>query len=334
MDDRRKRQTSTATPAEPGDLPWWLEIFYATAARKSNRISPMPIKLQARISKNARAAMVAEGEALARAVAVGNSGNLSEAERIVGEILSKNPQHPKALQLLGVLLLGQMRPREAVAPLEKAARNSANPELETHLAVALGKAGRSDEALKWLYRAIERRPAYARAFQELGSLLHAMRRYAEAETVLKRGLEVAPTVPELSLALGAVYIDRADSAGAKVAFARVLSIVPGHPDALIGFGIALPDLNVVFRKNRSGRLFPMILKLLWMLKTRRIRRARILLLGVVPEHQGKGIDAANALAFGPPSGAVLHQPICRTIGPADRHRYSCPARGSHVRYSG
>jgi hypothetical protein len=26
MDDRRKRQTSTATPAEPGDLPWGLEI--------------------------------------------------------------------------------------------------------------------------------------------------------------------------------------------------------------------------------------------------------------------------------------------------------------------
>jgi GNAT superfamily N-acetyltransferase len=60
---------------------------------------------------------------------------------------------------------------------------------------------------------------------------------------------------------------------------------------LIGFGIALPDLNVVFRKNRSGRLFPMVFKLLWALKTRRIRRARILLLGVVPEYQGKGIDA-------------------------------------------
>ncbi|HEV8454857.1 MAG TPA: hypothetical protein VGQ24_08195, partial [Gemmatimonadales bacterium] len=60
---------------------------------------------------------------------------------------------------------------------------------------------------------------------------------------------------------------------------------------LIGFGIALPDLNVVFRKNRSGRLFPMILKLLWALKAKRIRRARILLLGVLPDHQAKGIDA-------------------------------------------
>jgi GNAT superfamily N-acetyltransferase len=60
---------------------------------------------------------------------------------------------------------------------------------------------------------------------------------------------------------------------------------------LIGFGIALPDLNVVFRTNRSGRLFPMILRLLWALKMNRIRRARILLLGVVPAYQGKGVDA-------------------------------------------
>ncbi len=60
---------------------------------------------------------------------------------------------------------------------------------------------------------------------------------------------------------------------------------------VIGFGIALPDLNVVFRRNRSGRMFPMILKLLWALKTRKIRRARILLLGVLPEYRGKGVDA-------------------------------------------
>jgi GNAT superfamily N-acetyltransferase len=60
---------------------------------------------------------------------------------------------------------------------------------------------------------------------------------------------------------------------------------------LIGFGIALPDLNVVFRRHRSGRLFPMIIDLLWSLKMRRIRRARILLLGVRPDYRGKGVDA-------------------------------------------
>jgi GNAT superfamily N-acetyltransferase len=60
---------------------------------------------------------------------------------------------------------------------------------------------------------------------------------------------------------------------------------------LIGFGIALPDLNVVFRRHRSGRLFPMIFDLLWSLKMKLIRRARILLLGIHPDYRGKGIDA-------------------------------------------
>jgi tetratricopeptide (TPR) repeat protein len=199
----------------------------------------LPIKKHAGISKGVRAAMAAEAETLARAMAAGNSGDLSEAERITRDVLAKNPQHLEALQLLGALLMGQKRPREAVAPLEEAARRSPNPELETYLALALRETGRIDEALAWLHRAIERRPAHPRAFQELGNLLRATRRYADAETVLKRGLEVAPTVAELSLALGGVYLDRADSPGAKVAFARALSIAPGNADAMVGFGIAL-----------------------------------------------------------------------------------------------
>jgi GNAT superfamily N-acetyltransferase len=60
---------------------------------------------------------------------------------------------------------------------------------------------------------------------------------------------------------------------------------------VIGFGIVLPDLNQVFRSNRGGHLLPVLPKLLWSLKTRKIRRARILLLGIVPEWRGKGVDA-------------------------------------------
>jgi tetratricopeptide (TPR) repeat protein len=135
--------------------------------------------------------------------------------------------------------MAQKRPRDAIAPLDEAARRSANPELETQLAIALREIGRTDESLSWLYRAIEREPAHARAFQELGNLLRTKRRYVEAESVLKRGLEAAPTVPELSLVLGGVCLDRADSSGAKIAFARALSMAPGNADALVGFGVAL-----------------------------------------------------------------------------------------------
>ena len=60
---------------------------------------------------------------------------------------------------------------------------------------------------------------------------------------------------------------------------------------VIAFALALPDLNTVLATNRSGRLFPVIFRLLWRLKTDRIYRLRITLLGVLPEYRGKGIDA-------------------------------------------
>jgi GNAT superfamily N-acetyltransferase len=59
----------------------------------------------------------------------------------------------------------------------------------------------------------------------------------------------------------------------------------------IGFALALPDLNVSLRRNRQGRFLPGAIRLLWDLKTRRIHRMRILLLGILPEYRGKGLDA-------------------------------------------
>ena len=60
---------------------------------------------------------------------------------------------------------------------------------------------------------------------------------------------------------------------------------------VIGFGLALPDLNAIFRKNRSGYLLPVLPRLLWALKMKTLRRSRIVLLGVVPELRGKAVDA-------------------------------------------
>jgi GNAT superfamily N-acetyltransferase len=60
----------------------------------------------------------------------------------------------------------------------------------------------------------------------------------------------------------------------------------------VGFSIALPDLNVAFRSNRKGSFLRGVLTAVFMLKTKRIPRLRVLLLGIVPEFRGKGLDAA------------------------------------------
>lgn len=58
---------------------------------------------------------------------------------------------------------------------------------------------------------------------------------------------------------------------------------------VVGFAVALPDLNVALRANPSGRLLPGLLKILW--AARKIDRVRIVLLGLPPRFRGKGIDA-------------------------------------------
>jgi GNAT superfamily N-acetyltransferase len=58
---------------------------------------------------------------------------------------------------------------------------------------------------------------------------------------------------------------------------------------VVGFAAALPDLNVALKHNPSGRLFPGIVKILW--AARRIRRIRILLLGLLKEYRMTGADA-------------------------------------------
>jgi len=57
---------------------------------------------------------------------------------------------------------------------------------------------------------------------------------------------------------------------------------------VIGFAVALPDLNVALKHNPAGRIFGLP-KILWY--ARRIHRLRILLLGTLKEYRMTGVDA-------------------------------------------
>ena len=177
-------------------------------------------------------------EALQRALAALQGGRPGDAERIAAEILKAQPRQQRALHVLGCALLMQGRAKDAIAPLEDAARGRHDPEIDTQLAIALRQAGRPDEALPKLKRATKRKPPYAAAFHELGYLLFSMERYDEAVEALNRGLEVAPMMPELSIQLGYVHLRRRNRLGAKIAFSRALAIAPSSPDALFGLGMA------------------------------------------------------------------------------------------------
>jgi tetratricopeptide (TPR) repeat protein len=193
----------------------------------------------AKLSRISGRATDARGDLLQRAQSAFHGGRAGEAEHLARELLAVHPDNSEALRLLGITLLAQGRPRDAIVPLEAAVRGRADPIAETDLARALQESGRTADALACLQRAVVRQPPFVPAFQRLAVLLCSLRRFDEAESVAKRGLEAAPADPESSVVLGGICLKRADAAGAKIAYARALANAPGHLRAMHGFGTAL-----------------------------------------------------------------------------------------------
>lgn len=176
----------------------------------------------------------AQAEALQWAAIAIQNGLPQDAERVARDVLKADAASVEGAKLLGYALMLQDRADEAVAPLEKAARASRNPAIETQLSIALRHVGKTDKALIWLKRAVTRTPPFAPAFDELGFLLRMLNRPAEAIAPLKQGVAVAPMMPEMWVQLGLVYADVNDRAAARGAYEQALAINPVHPDAIKG----------------------------------------------------------------------------------------------------
>jgi tetratricopeptide (TPR) repeat protein len=179
------------------------------------------------------------GDALQRALLAVQNGRAAEAEAIARDMLKANAGHLEAVKVLAYALLMQDKPEAAAPLLEKAARTTRNPEIETQLAIALRKTGDIDKAMVWLKRATKRMPPFAPAFYELGCTLHLLRRSGEAIEVLSQAIAAAPMMIELHLQLGSIYNELNDRLNAGRTFARALAINPRHLEAMNGMALVL-----------------------------------------------------------------------------------------------
>ena len=177
--------------------------------------------------------------ALQQAAFALNNQRPGEAEQIAAAVLKAQPRDARALQILGCAVLMQGRAAEAIAPLETAARIAHDAEIDMQLAAALRQAGRVDDALSRLKRAIKRQPPNPTAFYELGNALASLKHFDEAAEIFARGRDIAPMRAEFSIQLGRVFMEQRDVAGAREAFSRALEISPASHDALFGLGRAL-----------------------------------------------------------------------------------------------
>jgi predicted Zn-dependent protease len=170
---------------------------------------------------------------LEKAILAFRMQRLDEAERLASDVLKSNRGNVVAAELLGRALLMQNRPDEAIDPLQRAARRSQEPSIETLLAAVLAAAGRDDEALDQLRRTTARRPPFPPAFIELGGQLGKLGRFEEGIAVLESGLALTPDVLDLRMGLGYLHFKRNRRAKARALFSQVLAATPERHEALV-----------------------------------------------------------------------------------------------------
>ena len=177
--------------------------------------------------------------ALDKAILALRMQRFSEAERLALDVLKSNRGNIVAADVLGRALVMQNRADEAIDPLQRAARRSNDPAIETLLAATLAAAGRSDDALEQLRQTTARWPPFPPAFIELGGQLRKLGRFDEGLAVLERGLVLAPDVLDLRMGLGHLHADRNDRAKARALFSQVLAAAPARHDALLALARAM-----------------------------------------------------------------------------------------------
>jgi Flp pilus assembly protein TadD len=159
-------------------------------------------------------------------------GDLGGAERAIGRLLAARPGDPVALDWLAVLRARQGRADESVATWrELASRPSPAPETLFNLGRLLLARGRTAEARATLERATVLRPNLVPAWYRLAEACRVAGDRAGEQAALRRALAVDPGEREVYLALAAALAadGRASEADSLLRFAKT---VARRPDAI------------------------------------------------------------------------------------------------------
>jgi predicted TPR repeat methyltransferase len=132
---------------------------------------------------------VSVGDALRAAVSHHQAGRTELAERLYRDILAALPDHPDALQFLGVLLHGRGESREGAAMLRAASRLAPeNASIWNNLGNALRALDETDAAIEAYGRAVALAPGDPAPRNNLGIVHRARNEPAEAEAAYRAAI--------------------------------------------------------------------------------------------------------------------------------------------------
>src|SRR5262245_189196 len=136
-------------------------------------------------------------EAIKRAAAAYERGQLGEAERLARAIIDVEANYFDALHLIAVIEGGRRRHAEALASYGRAL--AVRPDFAEPLnnrGITLEELKRFEEALASYERALAMRADYAEALNNRANVLKELKRFEEALTSYERALAVRPNFAE------------------------------------------------------------------------------------------------------------------------------------------
>ncbi|BDC52533.1 hypothetical protein F183_A48480 [Bryobacterales bacterium F-183] len=137
------------------------------------------------------------------------------------ELYRQYPQVAAAQERLGVLLLDQGKPAEAIAPLEIAVSKSATAGNSYALAQAYMRSGKPDKALALIDRTIAAEPKEAELYMIRGRLLRDQRRFQEAANTFFSAAKLKPENVEAWTEMAGMLVLVEDYATAIAALDKV-----------------------------------------------------------------------------------------------------------------
>ena len=163
-----------------------------------------------------------------------NLADGSVAEAAYAEALALHPEHPAALQLLGLLARRRGQPEQAEALLRRSlAADPAQPHVLNNLGNLLAAEGRAAEALRAFDEALARHPAYADAHYNRARVLQTLGRGEDAWAAVQRALDCAPAPSAALLQLrGQIESDLGRLEAALTTVDQALALAPDKPALL------------------------------------------------------------------------------------------------------
>jgi predicted O-linked N-acetylglucosamine transferase (SPINDLY family) len=182
------------------------------------------------------------------------SGRLAEAEWNYRQVLTRQPNHPEALHLLGVLAAQAGRLDAGMELIRRAILFKPDyAEAHNNLAIALRNKGQFDEAIAACRQAIRIKPDFAEAHVNLANALKDIGQVDEAIASYRQAVRLNPGFAEAHFNLGNALRDKGQVDDAIASFRQAIQLKPDFAKAHFNLASVLQNTGQLDQAIASYR---------------------------------------------------------------------------------